>query len=126
MGDWRNACIHIDTDGGGAKMDIRYDSGAVDFSINGNNEFTMAKEDALILIKALTEEIVKGEDVCPYCGHTEHEYEEDSDEGYDDELNYYDEAWFTCKKCGEYFLKRETYVPFRVEVGKEEDVLGGN
>lgn len=126
MADWRNEYIHIDTDGGGARMYIRYDSGAFDFSINGVNEFTMAKEDVLTLIKALTEEIVEEEEVCPYCNHTEHEYEDGTEDGYDDDLNYYDEAWCSCKKCGKFFLKKETYIPFRVEVKKEEDALGSD
>lgn len=125
MGDWRNACIHIDTDGGGAKMDIRYDSGSFDFSINGNNEFTMAKEDALILIKALAEEIVNEEDRCPYCGSESnlHVYEEYDSDGYDADGAYFDKGWCSCKNCGKYFLKNMRFIEFNVISEKEEDVL---
>lgn len=121
MGDWRNSNIHIDTDGGGAVMDIRYDDDAVDFSINGTNEFTMAKEDVLILLRELSDALREEENKCPYCGHDGHTFEDGDDDGYDEDGNYFDSAWCSCHKCGKYFLKTKTYMPFKIKTEKEED-----
>lgn len=44
------------------------------------------------------------------------------DDGYDDDGNYFDSAWCSCNKCGKYFLKTKTYMPFKIEIMKEEDV----
>ncbi len=58
--EWTRYRIPVCFDGGGAEMDVRYIDGAVQFKINGNNEFELTTDDAILLIRAMSEVIPEG------------------------------------------------------------------